>query len=92
MLKPEIVDGTCECDCSIGFPKPEVVPYKEYDVLCPSHGGTEEEQEAFRERLCEQEGHYFPAMYNVNSNMFCEQCRVTITLWEDYREKESEGC
>ena len=49
--------GTCECDWSIGFPLLD----KEYDVLCPSHGGTEEEQQAFRERLCEQEGHYFPS-------------------------------
>jgi len=59
--------GTCECDCSIGFPKLD----KEYDVLCPAHGGTEDEKQAFYEQMCEREGHWFPRAYEG----YCLSCR-----------------
>ena len=47
----------CECDCSIGFPEYD----DENDLLCRVHGGTKEEQQAFNERLCERDGHWFPS-------------------------------
>ena len=47
----------CECDCSIGFPLMD----NELDILCPAHGGTEQEQQGLRESLCEKDGHWFPA-------------------------------
>ena len=47
----------CECDCSIGFPLLD----NEQDILCPVHGGTEEEKQAFQESLCDKYGHWFPA-------------------------------
>ena len=46
----------CECDCSIGFPLMD----NELDILCPAHGGTEEEKQELRESLCEKDGHWFP--------------------------------
>ena len=57
----------CECDCSIGFPLLD----NELDVLCPVHGGTEAEQQAFQERLCDKDGHWFP----LKREGYCLTCR-----------------
>jgi len=59
--------GGCECDCSIGFPRMD----KEFDVICPVHGGTEEEQQAFYEQGCEKNGHWFP----LKREGYCLSCR-----------------
>ena len=59
--------GNCECDCSIGFPRMD----KEFDVICPVHGGTEEEQQAFYEQGCEENGHWFP----LKREGYCLSCR-----------------
>jgi hypothetical protein len=59
--------GECECDCSLGFPR--LAP--ELDVLCPVHGGTEEEQQAFYAQECEKNGHHFPYMRDG----YCLSCR-----------------
>jgi hypothetical protein len=60
--------GECECDCSLGFPS--LAP--ELDVLCPVHGGTEDEQQAFHEQECEEKGHHFPYMREG----YCLSCRT----------------
>ena len=58
--------GECECDCSLGFPR--LAP--ELDVLCPVHGGTEEEQQAFHEQECARTGHWFP----LKREGYCLSC------------------
>ena len=61
----------CECDCSIGNPSFD----NELDILCRVHGGTEAEQQALRERLCEKEGHYFPSWTaRLNRTWVCLIC------------------
>ena len=60
--------GECECDCSLGFPS--LAP--ELDVLCPVHGGTEEERQAFHEQECARTGHWFP----LKREGYCLSCRT----------------
>jgi len=57
----------CECDCSIGFPLLD----KSLDLFCLAHGGTEEEQQAASEELCEKNGHQFP----LKREGYCLTCR-----------------
>jgi hypothetical protein len=51
----------CGCDCQ----------GDRLDVLCPVHGGTEEEQQAFYAQECEKNGHHFPYMRDG----YCLSCR-----------------
>ena len=57
----------CECDCSIGHPLLD----NHDDILCPVHGGTEAEQQAFMEQECNENGHWFPYMRDG----YCLVCR-----------------
>ena len=51
----------CSCDCA----------GDKFDVICPAHGGTEEEQQAFYEQGCEENGHWFP----LKREGYCLSCR-----------------
>lgn len=40
----------CVCECA----------EDEFDVLCPAHGGTEEQKSAVLKKWCQENGHSFP--------------------------------
>ena len=77
----------CVCDCSKGFPKLDT----ELDVFCTVHGGTDEEQQVARVKLCEKDGHIFPLWTaREKRDWVCLMCLHAYGRWDNILQKHIE--